>query len=106
MFGISINDHKLHEIRMLLVPFSPKSIAYLQYPKDRINLSQKGEIFVLKIPAFLGLELYRRGILSSHQANEKFTIKISGKKLGDFLIVDFRYPHDNSEEIFMSLKKV
>lgn len=32
MQGISIKGHKLHEIRMPMVPYSPGVLSFLQYP--------------------------------------------------------------------------
>jgi hypothetical protein len=37
MKSLSINGQKLHEVLMLLVPYSSGTVAYLQYPKHRIN---------------------------------------------------------------------
>ena len=51
------------------------------------------------------LELYRQGILPQGHT-EKITIEIGGKRIGKFVIVDFRYPNDHSGMITITLQKI
>ena len=105
MKGISINKHKLHEVRMLLEPYSRGAIASLLYPKHRITFERKNDKAVPRIPSFLATELYRRAILPQN-VNESVSIEVSGKRIGRFCVVDFRYPNDHSEMVKITLKKV
>jgi len=57
MKGISINEHKLHEIQMLMVPYSKGTVSYLKYPKHRIQFKREANEVFLKMPSFLALEL-------------------------------------------------
>jgi hypothetical protein len=105
MKSVSLNDHRLHEVQMPLVPYSEYSSSYLRYPKHRIQCERKGDELVLKLPSFLALELYRQGILPQGNT-EKITIEIGGKRIGKFVIVDFRYPNDHSGMITITLQKI
>jgi hypothetical protein len=98
MKTIVINDHKLHEIEMLLEPYSDGTISYLRYPKHRIQFSVEGNNLVLKIPALLAVELYRRAILPQEQTQPVF-VKISGKEFGQVQVIDFRYGHSYDREL-------
>ncbi len=104
MKGISLNGNKLHEIQMPLVPYSKGTSAYLKYPKHRIQCERMDKGIVLKLPAFLALELYRLSILPQEQT-KYVTVEISGKKIGRFVVVDFRYPNDHSEIVAISLHR-
>ncbi|MEI8248638.1 MAG: hypothetical protein WCI51_22600 [Lentisphaerota bacterium] len=105
MESISLNGHKLHEVAMPLVPYYENSVASLSYPKHRMRCARTDELLVLKLPAFLALELYRQAILPQAQT-EAVTVKIGGKLIGKFIIVDFRYPNDHSEIITITLQKI
>ncbi len=37
MKGISINGYYLHEVEMLMVPYSEGTVSYLRYPKHKIQ---------------------------------------------------------------------
>ena len=63
MQGISIKGHKLHEIRMPMLPYSAGVLSFLQYPKHRIQLEYQDNDLILMVPGFLALELYHQGIL-------------------------------------------
>lgn len=91
MQGIAINGTKLHEIQMLMVPNQNGTISRLSYPKSEIHFALDGEEIRLSFPAVLALELYRSGILPQN-SQEKFSVSISGKKVGDYRVTDFRYP--------------
>ena len=105
MKGISINKHKLHKVQMLLEPYSSGAIAHLLYPKHRITFEQENDRVILRIPSFLATELYRRAILPQN-VNESVSIEVSGKRIGRFCVVDFRYPNDHSEMVKITFKKV
>lgn len=90
MKGISINKQKLHEVQMSMAPYSEGAVSYLKYPRHRIHFEIEGTKLFLKIPAFLALELYRQAILPQDPI-DSVSIKISGKKIGEFRVVDFRY---------------
>jgi len=89
---------------MLLMPYYENSVACLSYPKHKMQCAKKDELLVLKLPVFLTLELYRQAILPQAQ-NEAIAVKIGGKLIGKFIIVDFRYPNDYSEIITITLQK-
>lgn len=105
MKSLSINGHKLHAVEMLLVPYSTDSVSYLKYPKHRIQYEIIDDNLTLKIPSMLALELYRKGIIPQDERRE-IVISISGKKIGNYLILDFLYPNDHSEIVTILLKKV
>jgi hypothetical protein len=91
MQGIAINGTMLHEVRMLMEPYQQGAISYLSYPKSRINFKIDGPKIQLSFPAMLAVELYRTGILPQN-ANATFPVSISGKKIGHYRVLDFRYP--------------
>ena len=90
MKGISISGEKLHEVKMLMIPYDARTVSYLSYPKNRINFHVDEDEIVLSIPPMLAIELYRRGLLPQDE-NQSFPIHVSGKKIGIFKVVDFRY---------------
>ena len=105
MESISLNGHKLHEVKMLLVPYyGENSISYLSYPLRRMRCERKDECLVLTLPVFLTLELYRQAILPQTQS-EPITVEIDGSVIGYFSIVDFRYSTDHSETIIITLER-
>ncbi len=108
MKGISINDHKLHDVQMLLVPYNKGLVSSLLYPKHRIKFEIIADNLNLEIPGFLALELYRTGILPQNTA-ECVIVKVSGKKIGQFKIVNFRYPNSHSrnrESVTITFQRV
>ncbi len=108
MKGISINEHKLHEVEMPLEPYKKGVVSHLRYPKHRIHHELVGEKLHLNLPCFLALEMYRTGILP--QNNERFvTVRISGKHVGKYRVIDVRYPNSmsyNSETIQIEFLRV
>ena len=57
----------------------------------------------------LALELYRAGTRLPQDPKEEFSVSVSGKKVGNYRVIDFRYPGANgshSEDILMVLAKV
>ncbi len=97
MKGISISGEKLHEVKMLMVPYDRRNVGYLLYPKNRINFHFDENEMDLSIPTMLAIELYRRGLLPQDK-NQSFPIHVSGKKIGIFKVVDFRYPNSLSND--------
>jgi hypothetical protein len=91
MQGIAINGTMLHEVRMLMEPYQNGIVSSLGYPKSRIRFTTEGQEIRLWFPAMLALELYRSGTLPQ-DANEEFSVSISGKNLGNYRVIDFRYP--------------
>lgn len=108
MQGIAINGTMLHEVRMLMEPYQKGTVSSLGYPKSRIRFTTEGQEIRLWFPAMLALELYRSGTLPQ-DAKEKFSVSISGKKVGNYRVIDFRYPGvrgGHSDDILMVLAKV
>jgi len=98
MKGISMDGQKLHEVRMLMVPYSPDTVSYLAYPKSRILFEKTDDCIVLRIPPMLAVELYRKGILPQNE-EQAFPVSISGKLVGSFRVSDFRYPNTSSDRL-------
>lgn len=97
MASASINGHKLHEVEMLLTPYSANTVSYLKYPEHRIECKIEGDELLLRTPAFLAIELYRRAILPQNPA-EGVSISINGRDVGQFVVIDFRYPHSLAQD--------
>jgi len=97
MARISINGRKLHEVEMLLTPYSENTVSYLKYPEHRIESKIERDKLLLRIPAFLAIELYRRAILPQNPA-EDVTVHINEREIGQFVVIDFRYPHSLAED--------
>ena len=108
MQGIAINGTLLHEVRMLMEPYQKGTVSSLVYPKSRIRFTSEGQEIRLWFPAMLALELYRSGTLPQ-DAKEEFSVSVSGKKVGNYRVTDFRYPGasgSHSDDILMVLEKV
>jgi hypothetical protein len=108
MQGIAINGTMLHEVRMLMEPYQKGTVSSLGYPKSRIRFATEGQEIRLRFPAMLALELYRSGTLPQN-ASEEFSVSISGKKVGNYRVIDFRYPSasgSHSDDILMVLEKM
>jgi len=97
MKGISINDQKLHEVRMLTIPYDAKTVSHLVYPKSRIKFQLNEDKLTLCIPPMPAIELYRTGILPQDN-NKEFPVHVSGRKAGIYTIVDFRYPNSHYDD--------
>ena len=105
MKGISINREKLHEVKMLMVPYDSRAVMYLSYPKNRITFHADKDEIVLSIPPMLAIELYRRGILPQDE-NQSFPIHVSGKRIGTFRVIDFRYSNSHfRESVTITMRK-
>lgn len=105
MQGIAIKGMMLHEVRMPMEPYQKGTVSSLSYPKSRIRFVVEGAKIRLSFPAMLALELYRSGILPQ-DVKEEFSVTISGKKVGNYRVVDFRYPGasgSHSDDILMVL---
>jgi hypothetical protein len=107
MQQIAINGTMLHEIRMLMAPYQKGCVSSLVYPKTRIRCTNEGQEIRLWFPAMLALELYRSGTLPQ-DPKEEFSVSISAKKVGNYRVIDFRYPglSGGSDDILMVLEKV
>lgn len=107
MQGIAINGTMLHEVRMLMEPYQTGTVSSLGYPKSRIRFTTEGQEIRLWFPAMLALELYRSGTLPQ-DAKEEFSVSVSGKKIGNYRVIDFRYPgaSGSRDDILMVLEKV
>jgi hypothetical protein len=97
MKSISINNRKLHEVEMLLLPYDQRTVSYLKYPKHRIQFEIEGDKLFLNIPVSLALELYRTAILPQN-SDAGVSVKVSGKRVGEFRVVDFRYANSLSKD--------
>ncbi len=105
--GISIDNHKLHEIEMPIAKIDGKYPARIRYPKSRIDHQQDGDILILLIPPLLCIELFRSGILpSKNELSRAVSIKISGKKIGNFELFEIQYPNNyDSDRIRLKMTK-
>ncbi len=92
MQGFAINGTMLHEVRMLMESYQKGTISSLSYPKSRILFTVEGQEIRLSFPAMLAVELYRSGILPQNVEDE-FSVSISGKNVGNYRVMDFRYPN-------------
>jgi hypothetical protein len=63
-----------------------------------------GDKLFLNIPTFLALELYRRAIFPQ-DPSKSISVRISGKDVGKFLILDLRYPNDYEKSVSMTLQR-
>jgi hypothetical protein len=79
----------------------------LGYPKSRIDYQQEGDILILFIPPLLCIELFRLGVLPSiNELPRAVSIKISGKKVGNFELFEIQYPGNyDSDRIRLKLTK-
>ena len=108
MKGISINGKKLHELGMPLVQH-PNShcVITMQYPKNRIHFEMpEKDILKLTIPSKLALEMYRVGILPQDK-NQYVPVRVSGKSIGKYKVIDFLYPDTSTTAniVFIKLQK-
>ena len=105
--GISIDNHKLHEIEMPIAKIDGKYPACIRYPKSRIDHQQDGDLLILLIPPLLCIELFRSAILPSKKDLPRaVSIKISGKKIGNFELFEIQYPSNyDSDRVRLKLTK-
>ncbi len=105
--SISIKKRKLHEVKMPMELYSNGSRGLISYPKHQIELDIKNNELTLKIPSMLIIELFREKVLSAEES-EIYPIHISGIKIGNYKIKDFKYPncHSNSrDKIIINFQK-
>lgn len=81
--------------------------ACIRYPKSRIDYQQDGDMLILLIPPLLCVELFRSGVLpSKNELPKAVSIKISGKKIGDFRLFEIQYPSNyDSDRIRLKMTK-
>ena len=84
-------------MEMLLTPYSKNTVSYLKYPEHRIESRIEKDKLLLRIPAFLAIELYRRAILPQNPA-EDVSVHINEKDIGRFVVIDFRYPYSLAQD--------
>ncbi len=89
--AIAINGTRLDGVRMPLEPHSPGVVSSLSYPMSEFHLSRDAGKICLVVPAYVGVELYRIGILPQN-ALIPVEISISGRSAGRYLVSDVRYP--------------
>lgn len=105
MKSLSINGQKLHEVEMLLVPYNSSTVSYLRYPKHRIIFKATETTVVVEIPSMLTLELFRKGVLTPDE-NAEIILSVSGRKIGKYVVEDFRYPKNHSDNITIKFKRL
>jgi hypothetical protein len=88
---IAINGTRLDEVRMPLEPHSHGVVSSLSYPMSEFRLSRDAGKICLVVPAYVGVELYRIGILPQ-DVLIPVEISISGRSAGRYLVSDVRYP--------------
>ncbi len=76
---------------MPLEPFDNRTVSTLRYPMSEIRLTRDNDRLCLTVPAYLGIELYRIGILPQ-DVNIPVEISIGGRPAGRYLVSDVRYP--------------
>ncbi len=107
MKGISINDKKLHEIMMPVVPYENcNSVVSLRYPKNRIEFTLSDGLLKLTVPSKLALEMYRVGVLPQDKSQD-FPVSISGKSIGKCKVEGFLYPNSSRHDdiVFITLRQ-
>ena len=103
MKGLAINHQMLHDVEMPMRKDYYTGNVSLSYPKTRILYDIQDDKIELKIPAFLALELYRKGFIPQ-DPEVTFPVSLSGKKTGMYRLADLRYP-DTGENISITLIK-
>jgi hypothetical protein len=105
---IAINGTRLDEVRMPAKPFSKNVVSSLSYPKSQIRFSRTEGTLQLVVPAYLGVELYRTGILPQ-DVNTSVAISIGGRPVGRYMVSDVRYPISSNSpfgEVTFTLTRV
>jgi predicted RNA-binding Zn-ribbon protein involved in translation (DUF1610 family) len=88
---IAINGTRLDEVRMPMVPFDSRTLSFLSYPTSEFHISRSEGKLALIVPAYVGVELYRIGILPQ-DANIPVEVSIAGRSVGRYVVSDIRYP--------------
>ena len=109
MTRVTINGYELHQVQMLMEPYPnhKNTASYLMYPEHRMETKRSGDQMEIRMPGFLALELYRRGIMPQNPA-ESFALSLDSEEAGRFVMTDFRYPnsHGAYDMVRMTLKRV
>lgn len=107
MTKIAINDRNLHEVKMKEREYAKETISYLSYPEHRIKTEIHEDKIIVKLPPRLALELYRSAIIPQNE-EEAFPVRLDGKDIGLFRVIDLRYPlsSDMDELITITLTRV
>lgn len=67
------------------------AISYLSYPEHRIKIEVENDKIIVKLPPLLTLELYRSAIIPQNK-EEAFPLRLDGKDIGLFRVIDLNYP--------------
>ena len=106
MAEIAINGRKLHTVEMKLCKYAKGTSSYLLYPEYRVKTEIEEDKTIVKLPAFLSLELYRSVVIPQNEG-KAFPVMLDGKDIGSFRVIDLEYPQDLGDELItISLKRV
>lgn len=89
--SIAINGTRLDQIRMPMESERAEVVSSLSFPKNQIRFLAEQDTLRLLVPAFLGLELYRSGILPQ-DGQTPVKVSISGRSVGRFVVGNVWYP--------------
>lgn len=76
--------------------------SYLSYPEHRIKIKIEKDKIIVKLPPLLALELYRSAIIPQNE-EEAFPVKLDGKDIGLFRMIDLRYPLSSGKDELISM---
>jgi hypothetical protein len=107
MAKIAINGRNLHEVEMKHEKYDKGTNSYLLYPEHRIKIKRVMDKIIVKLPSFLALELFRSAIIPQNE-DEAFPVRLDGKDIGLFRVIDLRYPlsSDTDELISMTFTRM
>lgn len=91
MTKIAINNRNLHEVKMKQRELATGTISHISYPEHRIKTEVESNKIIVKLPPLLTLELYRSGIIPQNK-EEAFPVRLDGKDIGLFRVIDLNYP--------------
>jgi len=86
---ISINDKKLHDVRMPLEPYPGCGNSYLTYPEKAYLIKETINGYDVWIPARSAFELFHQKIIRG----KYFELNINDEPKGYFFIQETRHPH-------------
>ena len=102
---VAINGHDLAEVAMPLVRTSPTTVSWLKYPAHRVRVDRAGSFVTLTLPAFLALELYRRGILPQ-DPEQSVSVRLGGWGEALYRVADFRYAASLADQVYLILQRM
>jgi len=74
----------------------------LLYPEHRIKIKIEMDKIIIKLPSFLALELFRSAIIPQNE-DEAFPVRLDGKDIGLFRVIDLRYPLSSGTDELISM---